>query len=89
MLFLRSLASGFETSDTRLTFGEAVERQARSMPRWFAILQVVIWALGVSGGAMMIFDAGSQAETMKGWAVAAISGVLLALSVYSFRARAG
>ncbi|MGQ0673571.1 MAG: hypothetical protein ACT4N2_11950 [Hyphomicrobium sp.] len=82
-----SLASGLEKSDEKLSVGEAFRTQARSLPRWFAIFQVVIWSLGMVGAAMLLRDAATTFESVHAVIVGLISAALLALSIWSLRLR--
>lgn len=79
----RRLSRDMAATDEKLKLAEAVEAQARNIPRWFWPAQVVLWSLCILGGALMLSEAASTAETVKAAAMTLLSVLFLAFAGYA------
>jgi hypothetical protein len=79
----KMLSHGMEPTKETLKLSEAVEAQARNIPRWFWPAQVVLWSLCIVGGAIMLSEAVSTAELVKAAIMTLLSVLFLAFAGYA------
>jgi hypothetical protein len=74
-LAIRRLVSGFQPTEQRLTFSEAVRTQSRGLPRWYLKTMVVVGPLLMVGTIMVLANADTMMDRIWG---------LLGLLLFSF-----
>lgn len=81
-------ASGLERTEERMRFSEAVNTQAKTLPRWATLTMMGFWSLGLIAGIAMLAQGGDLRDMLAAVFTLVSSVALLAMSIIIHRARA-